>query len=113
MPNKGVRKVKIDGACNEAAQWLEGQPDAQTAWQNCENPQWMLWWVDKCGIDDRTRRKAERNRKYREENCEKVLERKRMRRDARRQHAYAAGVITLFPQVLQDAVSQTPTQGVT
>ena len=49
--------MKVKGACDEAARWLESQPDAQTAWRNCEKSQWMLWWLNKCGVDDRTKRK--------------------------------------------------------
>ena len=49
--------MKVKGACDEAARWLESQPDAQTAWRNCEKSQWMLWWLNKCGIDNRTKRR--------------------------------------------------------
>lgn len=32
----------------EGGTWLETQPDAQTAWQNCKRGDWM-WWVLKIG----------------------------------------------------------------
>jgi len=29
--------------CKEAIDWLETQPDFETAWQNCERGEWMWW----------------------------------------------------------------------
>lgn len=29
--------------CNEAIVWLATQPDWETAWQRCEQGEWMLW----------------------------------------------------------------------
>jgi hypothetical protein len=30
-------------ACKEAKKWAKTQPNLQTAWYNCERPDWMLW----------------------------------------------------------------------
>ena len=31
--------------CDPARHWLESQPDAQTAWANCDRADWMLWYA--------------------------------------------------------------------
>lgn len=31
--------------CKEAMQYLESQKTYQQAWDNCENPDWMLYWL--------------------------------------------------------------------
>ena len=31
------------GACSDAVAWVDGQPDAATAWAACERGDWMLW----------------------------------------------------------------------
>lgn len=29
--------------CHEALEWARTQPDAPTAWQNCNEPSWLFW----------------------------------------------------------------------
>lgn len=36
------RKLKSLGACEEAREWL-GKRDLETAWKECERPDWMIW----------------------------------------------------------------------
>lgn len=37
-------KINFDmRACGKATKWLKTQPDAQTAWANCERGDWMWW----------------------------------------------------------------------
>ena len=31
------------GACDDAVEWASTQPDAATAWRDCERADWMLW----------------------------------------------------------------------
>ena len=38
--------------CDEAAAWLDTQPDPQTAWQTCPRSSWMLWVLDELGYHD-------------------------------------------------------------
>jgi hypothetical protein len=33
------------GACEEAVKFARQFKTFQTAWNNCENPQWMFWWL--------------------------------------------------------------------
>jgi len=33
----------IETPCKEAAQWLDTQPDIETAWRTCERGDWMWW----------------------------------------------------------------------
>jgi hypothetical protein len=40
--------------CDEAAEWLLTQPDAQTAWDSCERPDWMLWYLGETGCSHQT-----------------------------------------------------------
>ena len=42
-----TKKLTALGACSEAVRWAETQPDAQTAWDACERPDWMLWLLGK------------------------------------------------------------------
>ena len=37
--------VEID-ACRESIKWL-GKRTAQQAWDECERPDWLLWWIAK------------------------------------------------------------------
>jgi hypothetical protein len=39
------------GACHEATEWADTQPDLQTAWQNCQRSEWMLWLMDHTTVD--------------------------------------------------------------
>ena len=39
--------------CVEAAEWLKTQSDAQTAWNNCQRGDWMMWLLSKTGVDQR------------------------------------------------------------
>jgi hypothetical protein len=40
--------------CDEAAEWFLIQPDAQAAWDTCERPDWMLWYLGKTGCSQQT-----------------------------------------------------------
>ena len=40
--------------CDEAAEWLLTQPDAQAAWDACARPEWMIWYLGKTGCSQRT-----------------------------------------------------------
>lgn len=40
--------------CPHAKEWLLSQPDAQTAWDACERPAWMIWYLDKTGCPQQT-----------------------------------------------------------
>lgn len=40
---KHIETLKSLGACHEAVRWASTQPDLETAWDNCNNPEWMLW----------------------------------------------------------------------
>ncbi len=31
--------------CQPALDWLRTQPDPTTAWQVCEKPGWLIWWL--------------------------------------------------------------------
>ena len=42
---------KSKGACYEAMHWLQGQTDADQAWQTCERPDWMIWYAARRNID--------------------------------------------------------------
>ena len=39
------------GACFEATQWAESQPDAETAWRQCPRGDWLLWAAARLDID--------------------------------------------------------------
>ena len=41
------------GACSEALAWLRTQPDAATAWEACERPDWLIWWLKRQPATDR------------------------------------------------------------
>jgi hypothetical protein len=43
MSTKWYAKLSRVGACEEAREWARTQPDAETAWNNCERGDWMLW----------------------------------------------------------------------
>src|SRR5574340_86155 len=38
--------------CEEAADWLELQPDPQTAWQTCHQSDWMVWLLNELNYSD-------------------------------------------------------------
>ena len=40
--------------CVEAAEWLKTQPDASTAWNNCQRGDWMMWILSKTAVDQQT-----------------------------------------------------------
>lgn len=40
--------------CNDGKEYYESQPDFETAWNNCERGDWMLWMAKKLNVDDRT-----------------------------------------------------------
>ena len=44
---KEIRKLKALNACSDAIEYLQTQPDYQTAWQNCERGDWQLWLLQK------------------------------------------------------------------
>ncbi|NLZ31335.1 MAG: hypothetical protein GX885_11465 [Methanomicrobiales archaeon] len=46
-------KLKKLSACHEAIEWVATQKDYETAWQNCERGDWMLWLAKKLNVDDR------------------------------------------------------------
>jgi len=43
--------AKLD-ACGEAQRWAETQPNAKTAWEQCNRPDWMVWLLTHVGFDD-------------------------------------------------------------
>jgi hypothetical protein len=38
-----VDRLRQLHACSEAVEWARTQPDLETAWENCERGDWMLW----------------------------------------------------------------------
>ena len=38
--------------CEDAAAWLETQPDPQTAWLTCQRSGWMLWLLNELNYSD-------------------------------------------------------------
>jgi len=38
-----VDKLQELKACSDAVEWVETQPDAETAWAKCRRGDWMLW----------------------------------------------------------------------
>ena len=42
-----IKKLEAMYACNEALEWLRGQPDPETAWNTCPRGDWMLWLIGK------------------------------------------------------------------
>ena len=48
---KEIRQLKAIGACSEATDWLKTQPGWQTAWDKCEQGDWMLWLLGKLSGD--------------------------------------------------------------
>src|SRR5574340_343496 len=49
---KDMKLPSILKPCEEAAAWLETQPDYQTAWQNCRRPDWMIWLLNELNYND-------------------------------------------------------------
>ena len=43
--------IKI-GACSEAVYWV-GDRDIKTAWAECERADWMLWYAEHTGVDQK------------------------------------------------------------
>jgi hypothetical protein len=44
-----IDRLRALGACWQAIKWAETQPDAITAWRNCENPEWLIWLANRIG----------------------------------------------------------------
>lgn len=42
------------GACREAVEWCQTQPDLATAWRVCKRGDWMLWLAGRRQVDRRT-----------------------------------------------------------
>jgi len=40
-----VEKLKRLGACQEAVEWAAKFPSGQAAWDACERPDWMAWYI--------------------------------------------------------------------
>jgi hypothetical protein len=38
-----VQALKSLNACEEAVEWVKTQPNAATAWRECQRGDWMLW----------------------------------------------------------------------
>ena len=47
-------KLTALDACTDAVAWARTQPDPQTAWDNCQRGDWMLWCAARAGIDRRS-----------------------------------------------------------
>ena len=39
--------LRKQGACDEALAWAQGYSTFKEAWNKCERPDWLLWWVVK------------------------------------------------------------------
>ena len=46
--------LRTRNACKEAITWLRPQADIASAWQACENSEWMLWLLEAVGLDEWT-----------------------------------------------------------
>ena len=46
-----IESLRRLGACPEATQWAESQPDAETAWRQCPRGDWLLWAAARLDID--------------------------------------------------------------
>ena len=42
-----IDKLRAMNACDDALIWCETQPSLAAAWQNCKEPSWMFWLLDK------------------------------------------------------------------
>lgn len=42
-----LQKLSALNACDAAKGWVATQPDAQTAWDNCDEAKWMEWYFSK------------------------------------------------------------------
>jgi hypothetical protein len=50
--------LRTVGACDEARYWARPYESPAAAWEACEQPEWMLWALDRCGLwDDRLARR--------------------------------------------------------
>ena len=49
-----VSYLKSIHACGEAVAYAKQHPDMESAWLNCQRPDWMLWLLDKAGYKDDT-----------------------------------------------------------
>lgn len=45
-----LNSLRRCGAPREALTWLAAQPDLETAWAACEQPQWLLWLARRSGV---------------------------------------------------------------
>ena len=48
-----LNKLNQFSPCSDALGWMKTQDSPETAWQNCERGDWMLWIAKKLGVDDR------------------------------------------------------------
>ncbi len=53
MDAETMNRLRELDACEEALAWAETQPDAQTAWDACQDLQWMLWLLGAVKADER------------------------------------------------------------
>jgi hypothetical protein len=44
-----VDRLRALGACWPAIDWASTQPDAITAWRNCDKPEWLFWLAPRIG----------------------------------------------------------------
>ena len=42
-----IEMLKSLNAYDDTVEWAQTQPDLETAWNNCQHPDWMLWLADK------------------------------------------------------------------
>ncbi len=56
MDAETMNRLRELDACEDALAWAETQPDAQTAWDACQDPQWMVWLLGAVQADERKRR---------------------------------------------------------
>ena len=56
MDDKTMNRLRDLDACTDALAWVATQPDAQTAWDACRNPQWMIWLLSTVQADERNLR---------------------------------------------------------
>lgn len=49
MDTNDLKRLRALQPCADALQWLERQTDYETAWQQCQRSDWMLWLLAKVG----------------------------------------------------------------
>ena len=45
-----MRNLRRLGACSEAVEWANTQPDPETLWRGCHRGDWMLWLAARAGV---------------------------------------------------------------